>query len=597
MAETQEHLRQGEEEVKIGQVTKFLQCLDAVLTENRNIFTVLPELHKHFVELEANMTKKDRTVAGNNNGELSGNKEGLEYKREQWQTQQKRLEKQITRLEKDLKDANQTISNLELKNKQHDKDVEMLKEENRDKQDKNYHQSKCKDLKAKLRTTKEDLKTKQDQIAELGRELRSKQEDYDKEMQRSREELAVKEKTLAKTKEELDMVKQQSDECCRDQKTKINKLEARIAELGNELLSKQEDLEKEVQRNQQQSVAKDKANEELIRQIQEYGKRNENLNTEMENKKLELQHYMERFKQQEENFKTGLSRKEMEVNQLKQRLAGICEKRVKQDQRMVENVLALNQQSEVENDFREFFDSNREDARDIIQSIYGSEEEIDVHVYYPRIACTIFETAYEHVNDVKKAVIDLFKEITKKMIHHAPEMGRNFRLTRTDGNFVFNPISIDDHNTSEESTDVLDALLISLKETSHVCNLQCLEKDVAQSAWEKWNEWYDEDTSFVHTPSWDVLTQLSSYTKECIRLTWRMVTQLPPLRVEYQSSNFDCSIHKKTAYHDMAEKNPGNEETSSAEIACYLWPGLYDGGVRLIRPGEVLCKIEGDNFK
>lgn len=73
------------------------------------------------------------------------------------------------------------------------------------------------------------------------------------------------------------------------------------------------------------------------------------------------------------------------------RLAGICEKRVKQDQRKVENILASNQQSEVENDFREFFDSNREDARDIIQSLYESEEEIDVHVYYPRIACTIFE--------------------------------------------------------------------------------------------------------------------------------------------------------------------------------------------------------------
>ena len=28
------------------------------------------------------------------------------------------------------------------------------------------------------------------------------------------------------------------------------------------------------------------------------------------------------------------------------------------------------------------------------------------------------------------------------------------------------------------------------------------------------------------------------------------------------------------------------------EIACYLWPGLLDGGGRLIRAGEVLCKIE-----
>lgn len=66
---------------------------------------------------------------------------------------------------------------------------------------------------------------------------------------------------------------------------------------------------------------------------------------------------------------------------------------MKQDQRKVENILASNQQSEVEKDFRDFFDSSREDARDIIQSLYGSEEEIDVHVYYPKIACTILEVS------------------------------------------------------------------------------------------------------------------------------------------------------------------------------------------------------------
>ena len=43
------------------------------------------------------------------------------------------------------------------------------------------------------------------------------------------------------------------------------------------------------------------------------------------------------------------------------------------------------------------------------------------------------------------------------------------------GSFVFHAMqSIDDHNTSEKSTDVLDAFLISLKETAHVCNLECL---------------------------------------------------------------------------------------------------------------------------
>lgn len=69
MAKTQQRLQYEGEEVKVGQVTKFLQCLDAILTENRNILTALPELHKRFVELEANMAKGAATVASDNTGD------------------------------------------------------------------------------------------------------------------------------------------------------------------------------------------------------------------------------------------------------------------------------------------------------------------------------------------------------------------------------------------------------------------------------------------------------------------------------------------------------------------------------------------------
>ena len=42
----------------------------------------------------------------------------------------------------------------------------------------------------------------------------------------------------------------------------------------------------------------------------------------------------------------------------------------------------------------------------------------------------LLQTAYEHSNDVKNAVIDLFEKITKTMIQQAPEMGCNFILMR-----------------------------------------------------------------------------------------------------------------------------------------------------------------------
>ena len=83
--------------------------------------------------------------------------------------------------------------------------------------------------------------------------------------------------------------------------------------------------------------------------------------------------------------------------------------------------------------------------------------------------------------------------------------------------------------------------------------------------------------------------------KECIRLTWRMVTQIPAMQIEYKCL-FLQNIHTKVGYHnspDMLTKGMGPSGQDQAEqIACYLWPGLLDGGGRLIRAGEVLCKMK-----
>ena len=96
-----------------------------------------------------------------------------------------------------------------------------------------------------------------------------------------------------------------------------------------------------------------------------------------------------------------------------------------------------------------------------------------------------------------------------------------------------------------------------------------------------------------------MLTKLSDYIKACIRLTWRMVTQVPPMQLEYQSSTLR-DIHKNRGYHsspEMCTRLPSNGQTSDEEleIACYLWPALLDGGGKLIRAGEVVCKVKEEN--
>ena len=103
----------------------------------------------------------------------------------------------------------------------------------------------------------------------------------------------------------------------------------------------------------------------------------------------------------------------------------MCEKRVNQDQRSVENVLASNRPSDVERDFKEFFDGSREDARDVIQSIYGSEEKKDVRLLVVSVSMIvhnvhIFSCWYKFFNQRKTTSLGVMMFATtilsKKMI-------------------------------------------------------------------------------------------------------------------------------------------------------------------------------------
>ena len=63
-------------------------------------------------------------------------------------------------------------------------------------------------------------------------------------------------------------------------------------------------------------------------------------------------------------------------------LAQLSEKLVKKDQRKVEDTAAANRPSEVEKDFAAFFDNERMDAIEKMQTVHGSEEDNDIGISY-----------------------------------------------------------------------------------------------------------------------------------------------------------------------------------------------------------------------
>ena len=79
------------------------------------------------------------------------------------------------------------------------------------------------------------------------------------------------------------------------------------------------------------------------------------------------------------------------------------------------------------------------------------------------------------------------------------------------------------------------------------------------------------------------MKELEDYVRACIKLTWRMVTQVPPVKLEYHTFTFKRDLHKIT--ESQSQSSP--ERFVGKEVR-YLWPALLDGGRRVLNLAEVV---------
>ena len=65
------------------------------------------------------------------------------------------------------------------------------------------------------------------------------------------------------------------------------------------------------------------------------------------------------------------------------------------------------------------------------------------------------------------------------------------------------------------------------------------------------------------------------------------------MKIEYQSEYLG-DVHNDIGYHSSPAMRSREKlspvEDTRVEIACYLWPGLFDGRGRIVHKGKVLCK-------
>ena len=117
---------------------------------------------------------------------------------------------------------------------------------------------------------------------------------------------------------------------------------------------------------------------------------------------------------------------------------------------------------------------------------------------------------------------------------------------------------------------------------------------------EKWKKQYEQE----NLPSYDksLKNELKAYIEYCTRFAWRIVTQVPPLVIDYKSSTYNPASHNESqAFSSSASQQPPHRWASMQERPTivklyYVWPTLHDFDGRVIEKGEVVLTEQSAGY-
>ncbi|KAL9960011.1 hypothetical protein ACROYT_G033401 [Oculina patagonica] len=306
--------------------------------------------------------------------------------------------------------------------------------------------------------------------------------------------------------------------------------------------------------------------------------------------------HTDRFTDEQQLVKTkqALEEKRRELERFKERHAAFSERRVRSDQRRTENTLSTNRQSQLESEYViDFKDGTRVDAIDIITTRVGRLRGAKVHsmeyLKCCRLACFIFETAYEVVLKVKESFASFTSTLLEILAADAPAIGSDNKAYQSKlWTLQYNRPKETSH--TRETEDALSEVMILVKERAKTHDLNFLVQDVKSFISAKWNRHHLRDHLLLDYDS-ILLHGLSEYIAYCTRFAWCAVTQVPPLKIDYSTAVYSSRSHMPSqAFTEERSPTRRSAYSESQSILCYLWPTLQDCDGKVIRQGEVVLK-------
>lgn len=123
----------------------------------------------------------------------------------------------------------------------------------------------------------------------------------------------------------------------------------------------------------------------------------------------------------------------------------------------------------------------------------------------------------------------------------------------------------DSHNNINEDSTILEPAVKDLEEAvvaylRRATETFDLSKNVEEVCSQIWATLYDY-------PCLKSCDGIIKYVKECVRVAWGLVNQVPVYVIEYEARQFRPDLHVR--YH--------NSDPESETIKTYLWPALLEG--------------------
>jgi len=199
--------------------------------------------------------------------------------------------------------------------------------------------------------------------------------------------------------------------------------------------------------------------------------------------------------------------------------------------------------------------------------------------YRKDLTCRIFLIAYEFAERAK----DTFNEqALPRLFQCAPSVGVLFENNSSQATkFSERPILEEMRSVLLSSESFKVACASVLKEMAVSCDLTDLEENVMRELKIRSEQWRDLDPWLPYLDD-NILgnSRVKNYIADCLRLAWRMVNLLPPLKIKKVDDVRDNELN------NFFEKETEENKEKVQTMKVCVWPAVTDCD----NPNEVLVK-------